>query len=270
VTICIAAIAAGNPGQEPHIVTVSDTKVSGAIISADSLTVKVEPFHKEWFAMMAGDLGQCVPIIEKAAGYFAGRANKLSTARKVFKRGFSQHLVEMQEDAALSRYDMTMKEFIRTGKKRLSERMLESIRKQIEETKTGCEFIVAGFDSLKRPHLFHITEEGKDIVCDKPGYCAIGSGKWVAETILYSLKQSIDRTFAETIFNVCAAKFMAEQADGVGKASYLVAKKAGSTSFHYVFGMTEAIRDAWERVGCPRIPEGIISTISNTYHPRCE
>jgi len=55
VTICIAAIASGNPGQDPHIVTVSDTMISGGIISADSTVLKIEPFHKDWLAMMAGD-----------------------------------------------------------------------------------------------------------------------------------------------------------------------------------------------------------------------
>ena len=169
-TICAAAISSNNPGTGPHIITVSDTMVSGAIISADSTTLKIEPFHKDWMAMMAADdLTQCIPIIDKAAKYFTGRANTLATARAIFKRAFSQHLIEMQEDAALSRYGMTMKEFLRTGKKKLSEKMYESIHQKIDETKVGCEFIVAGFDSLERPHIFHVTEEGKDGVYDRPG-----------------------------------------------------------------------------------------------------
>jgi hypothetical protein len=245
--------------------------VSGAIISADSVIIKVEPFHKDWFAMMsATDLTQCIPIIQKAERYFTGRANTLATARAVFKRAFSQHLVEMQEDAALSRYGLTMKEFLRTGKKRLSEKMFESIRQKIEETKAGCEFIVTGFDSMKRPHIFHVTEEGKDGVYDKPGYCCIGTGKWAAETILYSLGQSLDLDLHQTIFNLCAAKFMAEKSSDVGKTTYLYARKQGSLTFAHVSGMIETIREAWEHGGCPRVPEGIIKTLANIYQPRCD
>jgi hypothetical protein len=240
-------------------------------MSADSVIVKVEPFHKDWFAMMsADDLTQCVPIIERAAEYVAGRANKLHTIRLAFKRAFSQHLVEMQEDAALSRYGLTMREFVKNGKKRLSEKMYESIRKNIDEVKVGCEFIVVGFDSLKRPHIFHVTNEGKDGVYDKPGYHCIGSGALVAEAMLYYFGQSIDRTFHETIFNLCAAKFMAERCAGVGKATYLYARKSGSNAFVYVSGMMEGIRAAWDERGCPRVPEGIVQTIGNVYHPRCE
>ena len=43
---------------------------------------------------------------------------------------------------------------------------------------------------------------------DKPGFCAIGSGQWAAETILFSLGQSIDNGLEETIYKVCAAKFI--------------------------------------------------------------
>lgn len=273
VTICIAAIT-NIPGQTPYLVTASDTMVSGGIIAADSVTVKLEPFHNDWFAMMsADDLTQCIPIIEKAEEYFTGRANKLGTARAVFKRACSQHLVEMQEAAALSRYGLTMKEFLRTGKKRLSEKMFESIRRKIEETKASCTFLVAGFDSLKRPHIFEVSEDKDggitDHVYDKPGFCAIGSGKYIAETILYSLGQTTDRTFYETIFNVCAAKFMAEKASDVGKVTYVLCKKQGSFMFAHGYGMIEEIREAWEKNGCPRVPEGIVRTIENIYHPRC-
>jgi hypothetical protein len=274
VTICIAAIS-NIPGQIPYLITVSDTMVSGGIISADSVTIKIEPFHKDWFAMMsADDLTQCTPIIEKAGEYFAGRANKLGTARMVFKRAYSQHLVEMRESAALSGYGLPMKEFLKNGKKKLSEKMYESIRQRIDKVKAKCDFIVAGFDSLGLPHIFEVSENDEggvtDHVYDKPGFCAIGSGKWVAETILYSLGQSMDRSFYESIFNVCAAKFMAEESTDVGKTTHLVCKKQGSFMFAHVYGMVEEIRKAWEERGCPRVPEGIISTIENVYHPRCE
>lgn len=274
VTVCIAAIS-DIPGQTPYLVTASDTMVGGAIISADSVTVKLEPFHKDWFAMMsADDLTQCIPIIERAGEYFTGRANKLRTARAVFKGAYSQHRVEMCEDAGLSAYGLSMKAFLKDGRKKLSDRMYESIRKRMEEVKVGCTFLVAGFDSSGRPHIFEVSESKNggiaDHVYDKPGFCAIGSGSYIAETILYSLGQSTDRTFCETIFNVCAAKFMAEKASDVGKATYLLCKKQGSSAFAYAYGIIEAMRRAWDEHGCPRVPERIVETIEKVYHPRCE
>jgi hypothetical protein len=275
VTICIAAISNVFYGEDPYLVTASDQMVSGGIISADRVMVKLQPFHKEWFTMMsADDLTQCTPIIEKAREYFTGRANRLATARAVFKRAYSQHLVGMREDAALSGYGLSMKEFLKDGRKKLSERMYESIRKQIEEVKVGCTFLIAGFDLFGLPHIFEISENKDggvtDHVYDNIGFAAIGSGKYIAETILYSLGQTTRRDFHQTIFNVCAAKFMAEKASDVGKPTWVYCKKRGSSAFAHASGMVEKIREEWDKKGCPRVPEGIVTQIKSIYNARCE
>ena len=272
-TICIAAISHVY-GEDPCLVTASDQMVSGAIISADRVTIKVKPFHNDWLAMMsADDLTQCTAIIEKAREYFTGRANKLATARAVFKRAYSQHLVEMREDAALTGYGLSMKGFLKDGRKKLSERMYESIRKQMEEVKAGCTFLVAGFDLAGLPHIFEVSENKDggvtDHVYDNVGFCAIGSGQYIAETILCSLGQTTHRDFHQTLFNVCAAKFMAEKAIGVGKATCVYCKKRGSFAFAHASGMVEKIREEWDKKGCPRVPEGIVAQIQ-IYNPRCE
>lgn len=273
VTICIAAISVAY-GEDPYLVTASDQMVSGAIISADRVMVKLQPFHKDWFTMMsADDLTQCAPIIEKAREYFTGRANKMATARAVFKRAYSQHLVDMREDAGLSGYGLSMKEFRKDGRKKLSERMYESIRKQMEEVRAGCTFLVAGFDLFGLPHIFEVSENKDggvtDHVYDNVGLCAIGSGQYIAETILHSLGQTYHLDFHQTIFNVCAAKFMAEKASGVGKATWVYCKKRGSSVFAHASGMVEKIREEWDKKGCPRVPEGIAAQIQ-IYNPRCE
>jgi hypothetical protein len=202
VTICVAAIASQIPGaQPPYIVTASDTMVSGGIISVDMSFVKAEPFHANWTAMMAADdLTQCVAIIEKAKEYFRNRNNTLSVARSVFKRAFQRHLVEMREDAVLSGYGMTMEEFNKHGKRRFTERKFEALCDRLEAIDPKCEFLVHGFDSFKRPHIFRVYGVGSDQVLDKPGFCAIGSGTWAADTILHYLGQSVETTLEETIF----------------------------------------------------------------------
>jgi hypothetical protein len=249
---------------------VSDTKVSGGIISADSTTLKMEPFHKDWMAMMAADdLTQCVPIIEKAKEYFKARKNTLQVARSVFKRAFRQHLIEMQEDAVLGRYDLSLEKFKKSGKRIFTEKKYDSLCEDIEAVDPKCEFIIHGFDDNGIPHVFHVGGAGVDGVYDKPGFCAIGSGKWAAEVVLYSLGQSIDRDLHSTIFNVCAAKFMAEKSDGVGQATYLFARKHGSTMFSHNHGMIEAMREAWERGGAPKVPDGIVQQMKDGWHPHC-
>jgi hypothetical protein len=90
-TVCIAAITLAN-----EIVTVSDTMITGLTSSADTNTVKMDPFAKDWSAMWAGsDITQCIPIMERASEYFEGRANTLKNARYCVKKAYQQHLSEM-------------------------------------------------------------------------------------------------------------------------------------------------------------------------------
>jgi hypothetical protein len=243
--------------------------ISGATISSDMTCVKTEPFHANWTAMIAGDdLTQCAPIIEKAKEYFRGRNNSLPVARSVFKRAFQRHVVEMREDAVLSGYGMTMEDFRKNGKRRFTDRRYESICERMEAIDPKCEFLVHGFDSFKRPHIFRVDGVGSDGVHDKPGFCAIGSGKWAADTILFYLGQSVDRTLEETLFNVCCAKFAAERSFGVGHHTYLNVTRHGSAMFSWKSGMLEEIRKAWDERGSPRVPPGIIDTI-RACDPHC-
>jgi len=267
-TVCIAAIA-GQPNRtKPYIVTASDTMVYGSTFSADMNTVKSEPFHANWTAMMAADdLTQCVPIIEKAKEYFEGRKNTLAVARAVFKRAFQRHVVEMREDAVLGAYGLKMADFLKSGKRRFTERQYDSMCRKMEAIDPKCEFIIWGFDGMKRPHIFHVDGLGSDAVFDKPGFCSIGSGKWAAEAMLFYLGQSMEKNLEETLFNVCAAKFSAERY-GIGKHTYVFARHFGSAMFSWENGMLEHIREVWEQRGCPRVPEGAIEQI-RSYNPRC-
>src|SRR5438552_3397229 len=116
-TVCIAAIPLEN-----RIVTVSDTMVSGLISSADACTVKMEPFAKDWVAMMAADdLTQCIPVIERASRYFQNRANTLQVARNCLKRAYQQHLSELAADHVLGRFGLGMEAFLRSKSMRFTE-----------------------------------------------------------------------------------------------------------------------------------------------------
>jgi hypothetical protein len=259
-TVCIAAIS------HDHIVTVSDTMVSCGLTSADGVTIKSEPFHKDWMAMFAADdLRQCVPIIDKATKYFMGnRANTLSVARSVFKRAFQQHVVEMREDAVLSSYGLTMETFKKSGKRIFTEKVFESVCKRMDAVVPGCHFLVHGFDGKGKPHIFEVDGNGVDGVLDKPGFHAIGSGSTSAQGLLYFLSQSVVRPLHETIYNCVAAKFMAEGSDGVGRHTYLFVRKPGSTFFSHRGDMINDLRRQWDINGCPRVVPEAIDKIMNS------
>lgn len=263
VTVCIAAIALdGRRPSDARLVTISDTMLEGDL-SSDESAVKTEMFHEDWASFVAGDVTTLVPIIDEAKACFTGQPNTLKNARDSFKSAWKKHVVQIAEDRVLGRFGLSMEEYLKTGKLRFTEEVFNSLATEIRQVDLGADFLVYGFDGEKRPHVFHVARDGTDAVYDKPGFAAIGSGANAAHTVLWYLGQNIDRTEAETIYNVCAAKYMAERASGVGRKTFLFVKTQGRGFFVTKTGMEERIREAWEKSGKLRVPDGVVKMIED-------
>jgi hypothetical protein len=256
-TVCIAAIT-----LEKCIVTVSDTMITSFTSSIDASTSKMESFGQGWEAMWAtDDITQCIPIIERAGRYFQNRANTLEVARACFKRAYQQHLSEMAADEVLGRYGVSMKEFLKSRSKRFTENLSQSLMLKIQQVKADWQFLACGFDAKKQPHLFIVEELGKDAVYDSLGFCAIGSGRYAAESLLFQLQQNTVCTIPKTLINLLCAKFAAEKV-GVGRNTYTFIMKPGSSMCSIPSWVEPAIRKAWEDHIQPRISDDLLQEIA--------
>ena len=260
-TVCIAAIA-----QDKTIITASDLMVSGAVVSADSTAIKVEPFHKHWAAMIAtDDLTQCIPIIDGARELFRGKENTLRTVRTCFKRAYQQYLSEYAADQVLGRFGLSMEAFVK-GKHKLAPDQVNSLSTEIRQIKGKSDFLIYGHDENKMPHIVVVKDPGLDEVHDKPGFCAIGSGWAAADGMLFYLRQSVGRSMEETIFNVCAAKFMAEKVGTVGEDTFLFVKKYGYQAYASIdMNLVNTIRGYWDKDGKPKVPNGVLESIKTAH-----
>jgi hypothetical protein len=215
-------------------------------------------------AMISGnDISHAAPIIEKAAEYLKAKENTLESACSCFKRAFQERVSGVAADRVLSRFGLDMQEFLRNGKKNFDSGTFASLCNEIRQvTLSDLAFLNYGFDKDGTPHLFCIDEPGESRILDKPGFCAIGSGLYPAESLLHYLNQSRFRTLEETVYNVCAAKFMAERASGVGKDTFLFVSKHGSSGFSYKDeDLVFTIRDEWDKYGAPRLPPSTLEVI---------
>jgi hypothetical protein len=256
-TLCMAAIT-----QENYILTVSDTKVEGLISSSDGCTVKMDPFAEDWNAMWASsDMTQCSSVVERAGRYFRNRANELHVARSCMKRAYQKHLSEMAADQVLGRFNVDMEGFLKSKSKRFADRISENLATQIQQIKVDWEFLAFGFDSHKQPHLFVVEEPGTDSVYDRLGFCAVGSARHAAEGLLLYLDQSRICTLHKTLINLLFAKFMAEKT-GIGKQTFIFAKKPGSTMFSMPLWIEPTIRDKWDKEVSPRVPDDLMREIA--------
>ena len=168
--------------------------------------------------MVAGNnISHAIPIIENARGYLEKAKDTLRSVRSCMKRAFQERVREVITDRVLYKFALDMPTFLKKGKRILDAGTFADLSRAIRTVNLEeLQFLVYGFDVNGTPHLFTVCDPGEDRTWDVPGFRAIGVGEYAAETILYYFNQSPKITFEETIFNVFAAKFMAERAPGVG------------------------------------------------------
>jgi hypothetical protein len=122
---------------------------------------------------------------------------------------------------------------------------------------------VCGFGP-KRPHIFGVsnpTVDNPSFITSHDDLCfgAIGSGAYLAESSLYAYRQNAWNSVDITIYQTCAAKFFAETATDVGKATFLKVLKKGEV-LDYDHSLPDKLRKIWEK-NRPRVPRPALAVI---------
>jgi hypothetical protein len=114
---------------------------------------------------------------------------------------------------------------------------------------------------------------------DDPGVCtsydslcfwAVGSGQQQALSSIFFSFQDVgfNPQFEQLLYDLCAAKFMSETAEGVGQATNLLVHRFGSPPSFMADSDIDKLRKIWEHEGRPRIPERIIERVKQLpLHP---
>jgi len=274
-TVCIAATALGE-----YVVTISDRKIGLGVFSADCVADKIDQIHPNWTAMVsAGDITDAIPIWDKVKERLdysqwtktVKPSNKtLKEVVQVFVGAFQEYRKEQITSHILADYGLTPERLLTEGKRLLGLSLFTDLWNQIAQFKIDCQFLVAGFDLEKQTHIFGIEDPGICKNYSSLGFWAIGSGQQQAlSSIFFSFRDvNSNPAFESIVYDLCAAKFMAEAADGVGEATNVVVHRFGEQPRFYDDTAIKILRDAWEKSGRPRIPVGIEQVVKGLkLHP---
>jgi len=262
VTTGIAAIT-----SDRFIVHASDTRMSfSGDFSAEGV-IKVEGFQRDWAVLTAGsDISHAPFVIRKARQMFWKRKTlSLEEAKRGFKQAYQEELREKITDTLLSKFDMTLEDFKKKGRKELEPSLFQALSFGIKDMKLGCRFLVYGFDEIKQPHLFEVGDGGQIESRDKPGFWAIGNGARSAISMLAYLQHSAETTpMRAAVYNVLAAKYISEGASDVGPNTFFFIKKYGSNIYSsYGSSIEPKIRKLWEEKGRPSVPQEAMQIVDD-------
>jgi hypothetical protein len=253
-TVCVAAIAGG--GSE--IIAASDSMMSwGASITSDT-SMKFDRLHPRWGSLIAGD--DVTPVEGILRNFSSAIAQSdvptLSEVENAIRMSWRAVANERAIGHVLSPYNLDLEIFIQDGREMFGDIGFAEMRGAIERTRElSCQILIYGFDELSRGTLLVVAHPGEPINLSRLGFAAIGSG---AESAIASLMWNPPhRTFHNThsaIYRVCAAKFMAETALGVGKSTNVVGINSDGKALVLSQAETATTRQLWEAEGMPKIP----------------
>jgi hypothetical protein len=275
VTVCIAAIV--NRGQ--YIVTASDQKicVDAVSSSADEAALKIWAVHPNWVVMFAGGLEHVAPILRQVGAELSGREPTYEEVKGALVRAYQKELQEEETNVVLSRYGLTMEEFLETGSNRFGSAEFARLMTELSQIylgpPDGLSFLAAGYASSAGAHIFSVSHPGKVENHDVIGFWAIGSGQHAALASLFFHSYNKEALYEEALYRVCEAKFMAEKSAGVGQAtSVLILEpdpdwEEGEILQVKGYDLPEPsiqdVRNMWEKEGMPRQPNELYERMRN-------
>ncbi len=218
-TLCIASL------EHTHsaIVAVNDTMLtlsSGMEVNFhDDTMTKAGWLSDSWRTMYSGDdTSQLTPLMGKVRDALlkprdAPRHN-FRVIVHVWKSVFRQHWEACLNDDRLTRFGVTLQEFL-ADRSRFSEAERLRIFEEIANYDIPLEILVYGFDDW--PHVFVISSPGRARHYDEFGFWTIGGGRQKQLRVLRYLADHRVPVLDcdEMVVRMCEAKFKCE-GDGVG------------------------------------------------------
>jgi hypothetical protein len=150
---------------------------------------------------------------------------------------------------------MTMERFLNSRHELGDEHFADLLAEIREKKQLGLELLVCGFDDKGIPVMLVRADEF-DMAFDvsRSGRAFIGSGHAHAKASLAFHKYDTRLGLSEAVYQVCTAKFMSEQSDGVGESTAVVCIRQDGRFDLLSTDAVDQIREMWKRETRPQMP----------------
>jgi hypothetical protein len=159
---------------------------------------------------------------------------------------------------------MDIKEFKKEGLKLFGEKVVSEIAAGIRDRaqQFNYQILMVGWGKSEQSVVIHEENWEGSSSHSTIGLAAIGTGGPTATSQMLLLGHNRNRRLEDTVYAVAAAKFAAEQADGVGKdTSLLVTWKRRKSdpenrlaAKFFDSAQLDSLREIWEEHGRPKVP----------------
>jgi 20S proteasome alpha/beta subunit len=263
-TVGIAAII----DQDRAIILVTDQMFNVGAATVDIPTAaKSFRFHNRWSALWAGDVTLVPPILRKVAAELSTNSSgDIAEVSSAFARVYRDEWARFAEQEVLAPFGLDMQAFVELlANKETAE--LSEMKRRIQDVDFDVEFLVAGFDSKAKPHIFTVTPPGVERHYDAIRFWSIGSGAEAALSSLMFRRLNPVMPLKQAIYHVAEAKYLSESSLAVGRGSLSILITSDG-KFSMLYRQDEKdLRDLWETEGQPPIPADLDTRVPDFKTP---
>ena len=262
-TVCIAAKALLDDKQV--IVTVSDTKITTTHYSQELGAMKICRVHEFWSTMISGRFGQSKPLTTAIKERMAEHTKpSLQEVKTICTSVYIDEAKRLAEQSTIAKFGMSMEDFLNSRKK-IGDSLFERTCGELSRIEVQCDLLMCGFDE-DEAHIFCIsnpTTDNPSFITDYdfPGFAAIGTGSYLAESTMYAFQQTNVTDLNRAIYHATTAKFIAEAASDVGESTILLVLEGGGYRIGFKEGLEEKLRERWMLKGRPSVPLDALTMI---------
>ncbi len=258
VTVCIAVKAR----MDHCIITVSDKRLSygDELGAADNAATKAHQIGRRWGILWSAD--DVSPVNELLREIHYRLHDKPNADRSLVQEIVCAAYNEAQQKAAVDRYLLrfgihSVAEFRKTGLAEFGPEMFGQIMGEIGSFDLGVQLLVHGFSPPPFEsflHIFEVRNPGISFDHNLEGYGVIGTGGSLALSSLM-IRGGGFADFDDAVYRALEAKFAAETASGVGRATTVEIHASNGTTTHLPTSAIGELRAVWEAARKEGIPD---------------
>jgi hypothetical protein len=189
-------------------------------------------------------------------------------------QAYGERLQQEINNKVLRKRGFTVESFLEKGKQKCTPSAYLSLCNRIDQVRFSLRFLICGFDAKKEGHIFSVDGDGTPKCYDDIGMWAIGTGASAALSSLAFHKNNLDfglsSTEEEIVYFALAAKFMAESAGSVGKATFISVHRPGSELRYISYTDRLLVEKIWKVEGRPRCPDKLADRVKGIVKTREE
>jgi hypothetical protein len=172
-TLCVGAFCQNGD----VLVMASDLMVSiGNAMTHSPALMKGYAFNFSWFGTFAGSVTPFEAVMNRFLKRIEHEPNSFTVITDAFEEAYQAERNLQLSRQVTGRYGLTLNDFLKNGKRKLSDRLYSKLTSEIKRFDLGADLMVGGMDEKKIHHLLAVYNPGHVEHFTGHGYGAIGIG----------------------------------------------------------------------------------------------